>query len=261
MATEVTQTGSMAAIKIQAPESGPDAPVTNAPAKGERPAWLPEKFKSAEDLAKSYTELEKKLGGPKQAEAPTVTPVVPSAPSSLEIKANEAVKAAGLDMTALQAEYTAKGELSAESLKKLSDSGIGADQISVYKRGMEANRQDYETKITEGLDGGRESFDEALKWAADNLSEDEQASFNKAVAMGDANIGKLAVQGLMVQFNRADGPHLVDGSRATSDSRNVFSSHAEIQEAMGDRRYKSDPAYRSQVEQKVIRSDYSKFSH
>ena len=27
----------------------------------ERPTWLPEKFKTAEDLAKSYTELEKTL--------------------------------------------------------------------------------------------------------------------------------------------------------------------------------------------------------
>ncbi len=29
---------------------------------GQRPEWLPEKFKSAQDVAKSYTELEKRLG-------------------------------------------------------------------------------------------------------------------------------------------------------------------------------------------------------
>ncbi|BCV06873.1 MAG: hypothetical protein CM15mV145_200 [uncultured marine virus] len=38
----------------------PTAPPTEA-AETERPTWLPEKFKTAEDLAKSYTELEKTL--------------------------------------------------------------------------------------------------------------------------------------------------------------------------------------------------------
>src|ERR1700676_124916 len=32
------------------------------PGVGERPSWLNEKFKSVADLAKSYTELEKKVG-------------------------------------------------------------------------------------------------------------------------------------------------------------------------------------------------------
>ena len=30
-------------------------------AKDERPEWLPEKFKTPEDMAKSYTELERKM--------------------------------------------------------------------------------------------------------------------------------------------------------------------------------------------------------
>ena len=39
-------------------------------AETERPTWLPEKFKTAEDLAKSYTELEKTLAE-KSAKVPT----------------------------------------------------------------------------------------------------------------------------------------------------------------------------------------------
>lgn len=41
-----------------APEEGKDASPSDQP---ERPPWLPEKFKTPEDLAKSYRELEKKL--------------------------------------------------------------------------------------------------------------------------------------------------------------------------------------------------------
>jgi hypothetical protein len=36
----------------------------------DRPQWLPEKFKSAEDMAQAYSELEKKLGqAPKEEQA------------------------------------------------------------------------------------------------------------------------------------------------------------------------------------------------
>ena len=46
------------AAPIPAPSNEPAA----APS-GDRPSWLPEKFKSAEDMAKAYSELEKKQGG------------------------------------------------------------------------------------------------------------------------------------------------------------------------------------------------------
>ncbi len=44
-------------------------PETELPQEQEdRPQWLPEKFKSAEDMAKAYSELEKKLGQAPQEE-------------------------------------------------------------------------------------------------------------------------------------------------------------------------------------------------
>jgi hypothetical protein len=250
-------------VVIQGKESGalPPEPVkTDA----SRPAWLPEKFKSAEDLAKSYTELEKKLGSsgaPKKADEPVVEQPKQGEPSALQIEANKAVAKAGLDMKALQAEYIAKGDLTPESKKALADAGIGEEQIKVYQRGMEAERQDYETKILDGVEGGRETFNEALKWAAENLTAEEQASFNKAVELGDPNIGKLAVQGLLSQYQKADGPRLVSGQRITGDQGDVFRSQQQMVAAQSDKRYSTDPAYRAEVEAKILRSDFSKFHH
>ena len=54
-------------ITITEAETGPEAPQEEAPQDNqpsERPEWLPEKFKTPEDLAKSYSELEKKLSSP-----------------------------------------------------------------------------------------------------------------------------------------------------------------------------------------------------
>ena len=47
-------------ITITEAETGPEAPQEEAQDnQSERPEWLPEKFKTPEDLAKSYSELEK----------------------------------------------------------------------------------------------------------------------------------------------------------------------------------------------------------
>ena len=47
---------------IEAPQA-PQAPQEEQPidSMGERPAWLPEKFKTAEDMANSYSQLESKI--------------------------------------------------------------------------------------------------------------------------------------------------------------------------------------------------------
>ena len=43
-------------------EQQPQAETELPQEENERPPWLPEKFSSAEEMAKSYSELEKKLG-------------------------------------------------------------------------------------------------------------------------------------------------------------------------------------------------------
>ena len=100
-------------VEIQTEETTAEgaAPVL----KTERPEGLPEKFNSVEDMAKSYQELESKLGQPK-AEESTAEPKADE--NNLEI-AEKATQAAGLDMGALNAEYAENGELAQESYDAL----------------------------------------------------------------------------------------------------------------------------------------------
>ena len=53
-------------VNISQPEN-----ITQSSEQQVRPNWLPEKFKSAEELAKAYGELEKKMSAPQQEEQPT----------------------------------------------------------------------------------------------------------------------------------------------------------------------------------------------
>ena len=66
---------------------------------------------------------------------------------------------------------------------------------------------------------------------------------------------RLAAQGLHARYVAANGaePALVTGATA-GQSGDVFSSTAQLVEAMRDPRYAADPAYRATVEAKLARS-------
>lgn len=267
MTTVTTEAnGNQTITKVQGEEAGVEKPQVTPPVtEGDpnktndgRPEWLDPKFKTVEDLQKSYHELEKKLGQGNKEATPPVAENKPPEQSKLQIEAEAAVQKAGLNMKELEAEYIAKGELSKESLDKLKASGIDEAQIEVYKRGLEAQNQDYENKILEGIEGGRETLDEAMQWAAKNLSKEKIDSFNKAVSQGDPNIGQLAVRGLIDQYIKSDGPNLIGGGRM-EDQQDVYQSMAQLTKDMQDPLYQKDPAFRAKVEAKVARSDYSKF--
>lgn len=247
--------------------SMPPTPTPEVPA---RPSWLPEKFKTEADLVRSYQELERKLSSTaKPAPAPTGKTVLPTTPvtSTPNVDANtsevtpevakaaeELVKGAGLDMAALQAEYTAQGDLSPESKKLLSEAGISDQMVDVYKRGMEAQRSDYENKILDGV-SSREDFSKALEWASTQLSVEETEAFNKAMAGGDPLVGKLAAKGLMADYKKSLGPQLISGNPSSSKPEG-FDSRAQQIAAMNDPRYKTDPAYRDMVARKSVQSNF-----
>jgi ATP-dependent Lon protease len=84
---------------------------------------------------------------------------------------------------------------------------------------------------------------------------DEINAFNTSVNSGDLEQAKLSVKGLMAQYTTVEGnePRLVKGT-STGDAATVFRSTAELTAAMKDPRYKSDPAYRQDVIEKLGRS-------
>ena len=88
-------------ITITEEDTGPTAPVAEDNL-SERPEWLPEKFNSAEDMAKSYSELEKKMSAPKEEAAETETP-----------------KSEPVSFTKFADEYAEAGELTADSFTEL----------------------------------------------------------------------------------------------------------------------------------------------
>ena len=92
-------------------------------------------------------------------------------------------------------------------------------------------------------------------WAAQTLSDEELEAFDMAVS-GTPQQAKLAVKGLIQAYEAENGrpPSLAPSAMPGSGS-SAFRSSAEVVEAMRDPRYKKDPAYRAQVEQRLARSN------
>lgn len=217
-----------------------------------RPAWLPEKFKTVEDMAASYTALEAKLGG-----APAVAPVAPVVASTeAPAEATAAVAKAGLNMAELNSEFATSGTLSEASYAKLATAGFDKATVDSYVAGQQALASQFQTEVMAATPGGAEKYSEMVAWAKVNMTEAQVNAYNKVMESGDKEQAKLAVAGLGVSFKAAVGsePALL-GGKTNGSSADVFESLAQMTAAMSDKRYKVDPAYRASVQSKLGRSN------
>jgi hypothetical protein len=225
-----------------------------------KPEGLPEKFNSVEDLAKSYSELEKKLGEqtPKEVDPSSQATLKEDAPKEqkgeLDI-AEKAVESAGLNMENLSNEYAEKGELDAKSYEALEKAGIPKDYVDQFIEGQKAIGEK-QTNTVKELVGGNDAYSEMANWAADNLTDAEKNAYNTAVNSKDLETAKLAVVGLKAKFEKANGsePSLLEGQSAPSGEAG-YKSWAEVTRAMSDDRYQKDPAYQAAVKDKLSKSE------
>jgi hypothetical protein len=228
-----------------------ELPATDDTGSEDRPKWLPEKFKSAEDMAKAYAELESKIGKPAE---PKADPETPAPAEATPDDANKALSERGLDMGKFSTEFAEKGELTPESYAELEKAGLTKDIVDQYIEGQKARATQYESSVKAEV-GGDEQYNQMVTWAKANMSPAEITAFNNAVGSGDVNQAKLAVLGLSTRYSSANGSdpkRTIGGGKA--GAQDTFESTAQLTEAMRDPRYKSDPAYRAAVQNKLSRS-------
>ena len=231
-------------------------------AASERPEWCPEKFWNAETgevnaeaLAQSYIELEKKQSKPADADADADNADADNAdPDADADAADKAVEKAGLKMEDLTAEYAEKGTLTDESYAKLEKAGIPREYVDQYIAGQEALATTFYQEVYDHV-GGQDHYNEMVTWAAENMTQAEIAAYDRAVTAGTAEDAMLAVSGLQSKYEAANGkdPKLLSGDSSDVHG-SVFASRAQVTDAMRDPRYKTDPAYRKEVTDKLARS-------
>lgn len=214
---------------------------TETPIESERPEWLPEKFETAEDMAKAYAEAEKKLSEPKDTkESKEDKPKETSAPS------NDVISSAS-------EEFTNKGELSDKTYESLEQAGLSREMVNAYIAGQQSLVDAQTTSIHNSV-GGESEYDAMAKWAGENLADDELEAFNTIVESGTTSQATVAVKGLYAQYKALGGgePSLEKGGTSAADAGvKPFASAAEVTRAMRDPKYAEDAGYRQLVEQRL----------
>jgi len=227
------------------------------------------KFKSVEDLAASYKELEGKLGSQTQEETTTEEDTTEETETP-EFNANEyygeglaeVLTEAQIDPQDISTRFQDSGEISEDDYTKLEGAGFSRQVIDTYLdglRGTSGDAAEIATAEIEGIKnsvGGDDNYTKMTSWAEKNLSDQDGQAFNDLMAQGNAAQIRMAVQGLYSQYTNAMGvePNLVTGKPSTSGPT-PYRSTAEVVAAMSDKRYGKDVAYTEDVQRRLGDSD------
>lgn len=234
--------------------NAPDAGEAGGSEGGDPTSLIGGKFKSQDELLKAYQELEKKQGGVKPDPEPA-----PEAGADDDDPAAQALQVAGLDMAEFTAEFTKDGKLSDASYAKLNAAGFPKSVVDQYIRGGQAQTLENDTnRAAEGkavAEAGITDVNPLLAWAANNLPPQEIGAFNRIMDSGEHAAMVWALSGLKGKYEKAMGsdPSLINGQPAGAGD--IYESSAQVVADMKKAEYKSDPAFREQVRQKLARSN------
>jgi len=214
------------------------------------------KYKNAQDLEQAYIELQKKLGSQdtKPEEQASDEPAEETAPVDEGVSFIET----------LDSEFSQSGELSAETVEKLSsmDSKDLVDAYFRYQDQLEPQQQEPARELTDqevnqvyNSVGGQQQYQQMTQWAAENLDAETVQAFDNVIDTGNMAAINLALRGLQSQYNDSVGYEndMLQGKPAKAV--NGYRSQAEVVRDMNDPRYDRDPAYRQEVMDKLANSN------
>ena len=238
-----------------------------------------EKFKSTEDLAKSYAELQRKFTQNQQQKPETEPETEQTEPQVESYTAEQAAQIYGKETVEALAE---KGMNLGEVMFK-ADSGEDISQhydtlaeafnvprqvVENYVSGAKAPQSTEPQGITEQQEqqikdeiGGDDAYAKLDQWAGKNLSKEMVESFNQTMESGIIDAIKWAIRNVQMQMespNAVVEPKLIGGGDVPSET--TFQSKQQVLDAMsktndrGQKIYEVDPSYQESVKQMLARS-------
>ena len=226
---------------------------------GEQEQLLAGKYKDAQELEKAYVELQKKLGSNEPQED------VEQTSATEETEETSLSDGASLISSANDEYYANEGKLSEETLEKFSgmsskelvEAYLEVQNTDAFKNKSEAaDLSDADINEVKNFAGGESQYDNLITWANSNLDDKSKDAFDSIVNSGSVDAIKIAVSGLKSQYEAANGfEGKMYTGKAPKGQTDTFRSQAELVQAMSDKRYDRDPAYRQDVIEKLDRSN------
>jgi len=261
-------------ITISEPETGALSPEQETAAKdealvtetqGQEPAKFAGKYESVEELEKGYAELQKKLSGQEETTEEVSDSTEETTPTNASEIYGEYIGSrldeAGVDYQGMNTKWQETGKLDDDDYKALEGAGFSKDMVEAYLDGVQYRAEQdsqlaaKEVAAIKNEFGGEQVYTEMIQWAAANLDKGEVDAFNSMLKTSNPHQIRIAVAGIQAAYmnNAAREPKLV-GGRTPRAAATKFESTAQVVAAMNDPKYKEDPAYRKQVEEKLSRS-------
>lgn len=222
------------------------------------------KFKSAEDLEKAYLELQKKLGQKDSSDSSSQEESESDVSEEEQVDEEEAspvAKRVSFLKQASEEYYSNDNQLKPETIEKLKEMP-SEELIEAYLELQKSNPVVQSQPLSEEAAkdivasvGGQDAYNDTLAWAADNLKPEEVAAYDNVINSGNKDAIFFAVQALNQRYKDSVGfeGQQVSG-RAPKSTIKGFRSNAELAAAISDPRYRKDPAYRYDIEQKLAAS-------
>ena len=229
-----------AAIDAKAAEN-PVVEEQPIPSSSERPEWLPEKFSSAEDMAKAYAELENKQSSGSEEEAETSESVEETSTGTPDI------------VSIANDEYIESGELSQDTYNQLGEMGISKEMVDSYIAGQEAIVDKQSNDIFNTI-GGKSEYEAMSEWAGQNLDDADLEAYNQTVESGTIEQAKFAVRALYQQYKGGNPVTPMQGS-TNGSAVAPFTSRAQVTQAMRSKQYQTDAGYRQEIQQRLAVSN------
>ena len=207
----------------------------------ERPEWLPEKFKTPEDLAKSYNELQSKLGGKDEDMRNAIMEEIqreafadrPDTAGDYQMP-DSIDQEAGVDNELLQwwANHSFENGFSQEEFEQ---------GIEMYAKALEATQPNLEEEAKKLGDNANARIEAASAFANKFFPEDALPAIERMCETHEGIIALEAIQEAMK-----------DGNFAQDTNSASASSESQLREMMNDPRYydsaRRDPHFVKQVE-------------
>lgn len=245
-----------------------------AAAESGEPAPLLGKFKSAEDLARAYQELERKLGQPRDDADPDTEEPSPPQPYTREQSVNDygeflsdVFEAAEVNPYEIAQQWEQGGDLT-EYVEKLEAAGIPRPVVEQYLArpetagGEAAELTADDTAQLKAMVGGDEGFQQLSQWAVENLDAAQLVDYNAVVNSGNKAAIRwalTAMQAMQAGPTKAAEPKLIGGKAPGEGLK--FESKQQVIDAMtkrndkGQKLYDVDEAYREKVRTLIAKSD------
>jgi hypothetical protein len=224
------------------------------------------------DLKKKYEQNPTTANPVKQEAAPTkeeipVVPEVLKIPEKKveEVKAETPAVATEDDWKQWTVEFATNNNLSTETLDTIKKkTNLPESIISEYMIGQKAKLEIAYSKAAE-LIGGKDQLAKMFDWASKNLTQAEQNAINQNLASPSWDI---ALYGLQAKFAKATGTSKAAEPKQTAKGQvpmastqqgiTAYQTKREFMFERNDSRFELNPKFREYVEQRMLRTDFTK---